>query len=572
MIAAILVIASFQAYWLKQLYNDEFKNLKTQTDVLLKQSVQELQNKKLKSDSAFMEFIAKSSNDSSGIKVKEVNTSSITKKSSTHQKTKANTKINKTSTALKTVDTFTYKKKKASINFSAETLKTKPFIAISNTYDGTIINVDSVLNKIDPSSIRSIHVYRDSSISASTQPFTIQNLSIKKGTQKDSLIKSVSLLKTMNAITKDTVLSKGTNVLRITTKFNMDSSKAIKFNGFLIKLLTDTIPVQKIDSAFKKQLQKDKVNIPFALVVKSKEEAKNNVITENKLATNFVSSGLVEPVMYKAEFKNPFKYITKKMALPILMSLLLLGFVTTAFIVLYSNMKAQHKIANMKNEFISNITHELKTPISTVSVAVEAMRNFNALSNPQKTKEYLDISASEISRLGLLVDNVLKLSLFENDRIALDKQHFDVVQLISEILNALSIQFEQHQAIIEFQPSSTEIIVYADRLHLSSVLFNLLDNAIKYSKNQPTILVTTKLLDNRLEIKVKDEGIGIDKEYHDKIFNKFFRVSQGTDRHNIKGYGLGLSYVYYIIKKHNGHINIESEKNKGTTFIINIPT
>jgi two-component system, OmpR family, phosphate regulon sensor histidine kinase PhoR len=572
MIAAILVIACFQAYWLKQLYNDEFKNLKTQTDVLLKQSVQEIQNKKLKSDSAFLAFIAKSSTDSSSNKVKEVNTSAIPNKATNYQKTKASSNINKASTALKTVDSFVSKNKITAINFSAETLKTKPFIAISNTYDGTIINVDSVLNKIDPSSIRSIHVYKDSSISASTHPFAIQNLSIKKGTQKDSLIRSVSLLKTMNAITKDTVLSKGNNVLRITTKFNMDSSRAIKFNGFFIKLLTDTIPVQKIDSAFKRQLQKDKVNIPFALVVKSKEDAKNSIVTENKLATNFVSSGLVEPVMYKAEFKNPFKYIARKMAIPILLSIFLLGFVSAAFIFLYNNMKTQYKLANMKNEFISNITHELKTPISTVSVAVEAMRNFNALNNAQKTKEYLDISASEITRLSLLVDNVLKLSMFENDKIELDKQHFDVVQLINEILNALSIQFEQHQAIIEFQPSLEKIIIHADRLHLSSVLFNLLDNAIKYSKQQPTIFVTTKQFDGYVEIRVKDEGIGIDKEYHNKIFNKFFRVSQGVDKHNVKGYGLGLSYVYYIIKKHNGHINIESEKNKGTTFIINIPT
>ncbi len=235
-------------------------------------------------------------------------------------------------------------------------------------------------------------------------------------------------------------------------------------------------------------------------------------------------------------------------------------------------MKAQHKLSNMKNEFISNITHELKTPISTVSVAIEAMRNFNALNNPQKTKEYLDISASEITRLSLLVDNVLKLSMFENDKIELDKQSFDIVQLINEILNALSIQFEQHQAIIEFQPSKSVIQVHADKLHLSSVLFNLLDNAIKYSKNQPIIFVSVEQLDGRIEISVKDQGIGIDKQHQEKIFNKFFRVSQGVDRHNVKGYGLGLSYVFYIVKKHNGNIYVKSEANKGSTFIISLPS
>ena len=571
MIAAIFVIGCFQAYWLKQLYNEEFNNLKTQTNVLLKQSVQELQNKKLKSDSAFIALINKPSVQKT--KIDSVNKTRFQNLNNGIKKQKKffEASSKNLTTPLPKIDSFFGFSQTKELPNSNNAAAPKRVITISNTSDGSIINIDSFLNKMDPRRIKSIHVVKDSSITIRSSSFKPNEISFKKTPKNDSVVKTISLVKSSGSFNRDTSFSKGNNVIRISSSFKMDSLKTVNFNGFFIKLLTDTIPAEKIDSAFKNQLQKDKVNIPFALIVRSKEQAKDSNISENKLTTNFVSSGIIEPVMYKAEFKNPFKYIAKKLALPFALSILLLAFVTTAFVVLYKNMKAQHKLATMKNDFISNITHELKTPISTVSVAVEAMRNFNALNNPQKTKEYLDISASEISRLSLLVDNVLKLTMFENDKIELDKQSFDIVQLINEILNALSIQFEQHQAIIEFQPSQQHILVYADKLHLSSVIFNLLDNAIKYSKNQPTIFVTAQQLDGRIEIKVKDQGIGIEKQYHDKIFNKFFRVSQGTDRHNVKGYGLGLSYVYYIIKKHNGHINIESEKNKGTTFIINLP-
>lgn len=571
MIAAIFVIGCFQAYWLKQLYNEEFNNLKTQTNVLLKQSVQELQNKKLKSDSAFIALINKPS-----IQKTKIYSANKTRFRNLNNGVKKQKKISESTsknlnTPLPKIDSFFGFNQTKELPNSNIATAPKRIITISNTSDGSIINIDSFLNKMDPRFIKSIHVVKDSSITIRSASFKPKEASITKTARNDSVVKAISLVRSSSSLNRDTTFSKGSNVIRISSSFKMDSLKTVNFNGFFIKLLTDTIPAEKIDSAFKNQLQKDKVNIPFALIVRSKEQAKDSNLSENKLTTNFVSSGIIEPVMYKAEFKNPFKYIAKKLALPFVLSILLLAFVTTAFVVLYKNMKAQHKLATMKNDFISNITHELKTPISTVSVAVEAMRNFNALNNPQKTKEYLDISASEISRLSLLVDNVLKLSMFENDKIELDKQSFDIVQLINEILNALSIQFEQHQAIIEFHPSQQNILVYADKLHLSSVIFNLLDNAIKYSKNQPTIFVTAQQLEGRIEIKVKDQGIGIEKQFHDKIFNKFFRVSEGADRHNVKGYGLGLSYVYYIIKKHNGHINIESEKNKGTTFIINLP-
>lgn len=230
-------------------------------------------------------------------------------------------------------------------------------------------------------------------------------------------------------------------------------------------------------------------------------------------------------------------------------------------------MMAQKKLAIMKSDFISNVTHELKTPIATVNVAIEALRNFNAIDDKKKSQDYLDISAMEINRLGLLVDNVLKLSMFENDKIELQKEQFDLVALTQEVVNALSILIDKKQASVDIEASTGNIFMVADKLHITSIMFNLIDNAIKYSKENPIIKIQLMQQNNIVKIIVADNGIGISKEHQPKIFNKFYRVQVG-DRHNVKGYGLGLSYVNYIIKKHNGTIKVKSELGKGSEFII----
>ena len=225
----------------------------------------------------------------------------------------------------------------------------------------------------------------------------------------------------------------------------------------------------------------------------------------------------------------------------------------------------------MKNEFISNITHELKTPIATVGVAIEALRNFGASQNPEKTKEYLEISAAELQRLGLLVDKVLKLSMFENKTVELKKEMFDMRQLVNEIMQIMKLQFEKCQAKVNVKIVGDNFMIEADRLHITSVLYNLLDNALKYSNENPVIeLQLSSLPGNILEIKVRDNGRGIAKEYQSRVFEKFFRVPD-FNRHNIKGYGLGLSYVKEIVTSHMGYIVVESESGKGSTFTIKLP-
>jgi two-component system phosphate regulon sensor histidine kinase PhoR len=255
--------------------------------------------------------------------------------------------------------------------------------------------------------------------------------------------------------------------------------------------------------------------------------------------------------------------------LPILFSIFLVGVTIVSFVILYKNLLKQQRLAELKNEFIGNITHELKTPIATVGVAIEALKNFNAIRDPQRTKEYLDISSNELQRLSLLVDKVLKLSMFEKKEIDLQYEMFDLREVVDEVVSSMRLQIEKYHAIVSIaQKGNTNL--EADRLHLLSVVFNLLDNALKYSKEQPVIEIGLEGDDNTVQLRISDNGIGIAPEYRNKIFEKFFRIPTGNT-HNTKGYGLGLSYVAHVVQKHKGKISVDSELGVGTTITISIP-
>jgi signal transduction histidine kinase len=337
------------------------------------------------------------------------------------------------------------------------------------------------------------------------------------------------------------------------------------------KTINDPISLQKIDSAYKTELLRIGISIPFTILIDTNSNHKPDTTHANELRTNFIFVGLSKTFAYQAVFGNPFGYIIKKISLPILVSVLLIAFTIASFVFLYRNLLAQRRLAEMKNEFISNITHELKTPIATVNVAIEALRNFDALRSPERTKEYLDISAAELQRLSLLVDKVLRLSMFENRDIELTKEQFDLRVLIQDVINTMKLQFEKYNATVNFTAAGEQFMIEADKLHITSVIYNLLDNAIKYSQDKPLINVHLSALPNDIfEISVSDNGIGIAPEYKQKIFDKFFRIPT-DDKHNTKGYGLGLSYVSEILKRHMGFIFVESETGRGSSFIIKLP-
>ncbi|MBS1934553.1 MAG: HAMP domain-containing histidine kinase [Bacteroidetes bacterium] len=330
--------------------------------------------------------------------------------------------------------------------------------------------------------------------------------------------------------------------------------------------LQDSLKIPEITKAYIDKLKEDKIVVPFTI-----SKIDSMVTDEGYPDFANVVVGFSHPKTYQLKLGNTFPFLIKKISTPIIFSVFLVGLTIISFIVLYRNLAKQRRLTEIKNEFISNITHELKTPIATVSVAIEALRNFDAVHDPEKTKEYLDISASELQRLGLLVDKVLKLSMLENRHIELKKENFDLHDLINEVIQIMKVQFEKQHAHVIVETKGKNFPVEADRLHMTSVLYNLLDNALKYGSKDPVITIQlASPKENILELKISDNGPGIPKEYQSKIFEKFFRVPTGN-QHDTKGHGLGLSYVKEIIMNHMGYITVNSDKESGTTFTILIP-
>jgi len=394
---------------------------------------------------------------------------------------------------------------------------------------------------------------------------TVNNIrdKINDSGRTDSTVKSTIIFTTSN----DSHVIKEEMPLKF-KKF-ADTSDHIFNILYKVDSLQDSIKIGEIITHYSATLKKQNLDVPFNITRSPGAKVRD----EQDMSRVVV--GFAHPVTYQLSLVNTRNYLLKKIMSPILFSLFLVGVTILSFVLLYRNLLRQQRLSEIKNEFISNITHELKTPIATVGVAVEALKNFNAIHDPQKTKEYLDISSNELQRLSLLVDKVLKLSMFEKKEIELNKEPFDLKELVQEVLDTMRLQFEKNNAVVNFNSVGDNFIINADKLHITSVIYNLLDNALKYSHEN--LIINVELSQQRnnhsqniFTLKVNDNGIGIATEYRNKIFDKFFRVPTGN-KHAVKGYGLGLSYVSEIIKQHMGYIYVESELRKGSTFIAKLP-
>ncbi|MBN2350594.1 MAG: HAMP domain-containing histidine kinase [Bacteroidales bacterium] len=230
----------------------------------------------------------------------------------------------------------------------------------------------------------------------------------------------------------------------------------------------------------------------------------------------------------------------------------------------------QKRLSEMKNDFVNNMTHELKTPISTISLASQMLGDNSIPENVKNIDQISSVIAQESKRLGYQVEKVLQMAIFEQGKIKLKLKKTDLHELIESIANNFSIQVENRNGIIIPSLHAEKYTAMVDTVHFTNILSNLIDNAIKYCNREPEIFIETRNAGDKICIFIKDNGIGISKENQQRIFEKFFRVSTGNV-HNVKGFGLGLSYVKKIVEAHKGTISLESEVNKGTTFKICLP-
>ncbi len=231
----------------------------------------------------------------------------------------------------------------------------------------------------------------------------------------------------------------------------------------------------------------------------------------------------------------------------------------------------QKKLSEIKNDFISNMTHEFKTPISTISLACEVLNDKAIEKSPERTSNYVKMISDENKRLSLLVENILQTAILDKGEFKLKIQSTDIHTLIEQTIANIKIQVENKEGEITTELNAELPVINADRVHITNIIFNLIDNAIKYSNQNPVINIATRSNKHGIFISIKDNGIGISKENQHRIFDTMFRVHTGNV-HNVKGFGLGLSYVKAVVEKHGGSIKVESELNKGSTFIVYLPT
>ncbi len=262
-------------------------------------------------------------------------------------------------------------------------------------------------------------------------------------------------------------------------------------------------------------------------------------------------------------------FVIKQMAGLLALSLFITLLIAFVMILTFKRMLSQEKLLQIKNDFINNMTHELKTPIATISLAIDSINNPQVKTDEEKFKNYTRILKEENNKLNNHVERVLQMAMLDKGELQLNKQNLDLVAITKEAIDTFKLQAQEKNAKINFVPTLSEIKIAADKFHLKNAICNLIDNALKYSHQNCEINISLEKTQNNVVLKIKDKGIGIDASLHDKIFEKFYRV-QGGNLHDTKGFGLGLSYVRSIIQAHNGTITVQSEKNKGSEFIITL--
>lgn len=267
-------------------------------------------------------------------------------------------------------------------------------------------------------------------------------------------------------------------------------------------------------------------------------------------------------------YKAPASYIFNKMKWQFGVSVLLIILTTCSLAYMLITIFRQQRMSLVKNDFINSMAHELKTPLATISVAVEAIKRYGTLLDKNKTARYLEISTNEITHLSKLIELILQESIFDNDKMVLHKESTDVNALIRQIIENYSIK--NAKAVDIRLDCSKEIpALLIDPLHLSNSLRNIIDNAIKYANDEVIIRITSAFENGVWKLSISDTGIGIPEKYHDDIFERFFRVSRNDD--TTGSFGLGLSYVKKVVELHEGSISLESKLTVGSTFLISIP-
>lgn len=295
-------------------------------------------------------------------------------------------------------------------------------------------------------------------------------------------------------------------------------------------------------------------------------------LEESPYRYNFHPVGVVSNNQFfiTLAFPRTELFLQRNSKLFVYMSFFLLLIIVAMFIISLRALAIQRKLDQMKSEFINNMTHEIKTPLSTISLACEMLRDETISQDSASRQNFIGIINDENQRMRVLVETILQSAKMSNKNFRINPKDVDVHRIIEKVTQSFALTLSNRNGKLETRLEADPSVIVADELHLTNLVYNLIDNGIKYSTDAPNITVSTAIVNGMFELRVSDHGIGISKENQKHVFEKFYRVSTGNV-HNVKGFGIGLNYVAQVVKLHQGHITLESELGQGSTFIITLP-
>lgn len=353
-----------------------------------------------------------------------------------------------------------------------------------------------------------------------------------------------------------------------------------------LEVCVDYREKRKIDSLFNHYMKVYKIQVNYSFKIKPfvppfKNDPAGQMDTKNQQGcyqtclpeppvTNGKSVSSGNGIDLQLIFPDKDEFIMAEMGLPFITSVLLILIVLILSWRTILSLMKEKEISEHTSDFLNNMTHEFKTPLTNIALAGKMIVKESNIGQEEKIKHYSGIILEENEKLRLQVEHVLSMTALERGEIPLQKTELDLHQLIREAVKCIGVQVENKQGNVSLSLNADNFIMQGDKIHLTNALCNLIDNAVKYSAEVPELLIKTFNKDQKLILTVSDNGIGIEEQYREKVFDKFFRIPTG-DVHDVKGFGLGLTYVRTIIELHGGAIELQSEKNKGTVFIIRLP-
>lgn len=378
----------------------------------------------------------------------------------------------------------------------------------------------------------------------------------------------IALRSTIDKIT----LNRSDSVLYPLHKYSYSESNDIDsltriINPFTIdSLLRNEIERMNIENDYEYGIYNDNnKKLLFGNYVKN-----SNEIIKSEIKTSISNARYSTPLFLSIYFPNQQKTIFNKLSIWVLLSVLFLVIGAISFTVSVQSLLKQKRLTKIKTDFFNNMTHEFKTPISTISMASEMLLNPEILNHPLKVKKYVKVIFDENFRLSNQVEKILQISMIDQGEMVLKKRDVNIHKVLDMIVANKKMIIKQRKGKIVSTYKAENSIVFADMDHITTVFSNLIDNAEKFSPQNPHLRISTSNNEEKLIIIIQDHGIGIKSDDLDLIFKKFYRISNG-DIHDVKGFGLGLYYVKEMVEKHGGKIQVSSELNKGTTFEITLP-